>query len=432
MATKPKLALIPSAYKAGKVYSVLPSDGVGDFTFSRSGNATRVNKDGFIETVGSNVPRLNYPLIDGVVQGCPSLLLENASTNLVTYSEDFSNSYWVKTGLLAPTSGFISPDGTANASKLVENTSSGNHFITRGVVASLGSAANYALSFYIKKGERSKITASIANSGNYFVNFDLEDVTATIVGAEIQEATIKEIGNDWFYCTILSEIQIGITPSARIYLADDSFSISYQGDGTSGLYIWGAMLEENDYSTSYIPSLTGSQTTRSAETCNGAGNANTFNDSEGVLYCETADINSDITKMITINDGGQTNELRIDFKINNEIQAVFTVGGNPQSIISTTSYNTSEINKIAFKYKENDFALWVNGIEVGTDNSGSTTTTNEFNRLEFERGSGLFQFYGKIKQIQYFNSALTDLELEEMTGFKSFVQMANQLNYTVI
>jgi hypothetical protein len=85
MATIPSLALIPSGYKASKVYSVLPTDGTGDFDFTRSGNATRVNSEGLIELVSTNVPRLNYPLIDGVVSGCPSLLLEPSRTNLVTY-----------------------------------------------------------------------------------------------------------------------------------------------------------------------------------------------------------------------------------------------------------------------------------------------------------------------------------------------------------
>ena len=47
----PSLAMIPSGYKDGKVYSVLPSNGDGDFTFSRGSNATRVNKDGLIETM---------------------------------------------------------------------------------------------------------------------------------------------------------------------------------------------------------------------------------------------------------------------------------------------------------------------------------------------------------------------------------------------
>jgi len=75
MAT-PSLAMIPSGYKATKLYSVLPTDAVGDFDVTRATTATRVNKSGLIEEVGVNVPRLDYS--DG---GCPVLLTEPQSRN---------------------------------------------------------------------------------------------------------------------------------------------------------------------------------------------------------------------------------------------------------------------------------------------------------------------------------------------------------------
>jgi hypothetical protein len=83
---KPKLALIPAA-QGSKFYSVLPSDGVGDFDFARASAATRINKYGLIETVASGQSRLNYPLIDGVVNGCPSHLLEPTRSNLIVNSQ---------------------------------------------------------------------------------------------------------------------------------------------------------------------------------------------------------------------------------------------------------------------------------------------------------------------------------------------------------
>ena len=89
---KPKLALIPAS-QGSKVFSVLPSDGSGDFDFSRSGSATRINSQGLIETVSNGQSRLNYPMIDGKVVGCPSLLLEPQRTNLLEYSEDFTQGW---------------------------------------------------------------------------------------------------------------------------------------------------------------------------------------------------------------------------------------------------------------------------------------------------------------------------------------------------
>ena len=102
---KPKLCLIPAA-QGDKFYSVLPSSGVGDFDFTRSGGATRINSQGLIETVADGVSRLNYPLIDGKVVGCPSHLLENSATNLVTYSEDFSQ--WTASDLTVTDNNSIS------------------------------------------------------------------------------------------------------------------------------------------------------------------------------------------------------------------------------------------------------------------------------------------------------------------------------------
>ena len=73
----PTIAMIPSSFKAGKLGSVLPLNGDGDFTFTRASSATRVNQSGLIEEVAANVPRLDY-----TGGGCPSLLLEPQQTQL--------------------------------------------------------------------------------------------------------------------------------------------------------------------------------------------------------------------------------------------------------------------------------------------------------------------------------------------------------------
>ena len=93
----PKLAMIPSGYNAAdaKLYSILPSDGSGDFTVSVDADATRVNKDGLIKGVALNQARLTY---DPLNPECPSLLLEPTVTNNFTYSQDYSQSVWFKSG----------------------------------------------------------------------------------------------------------------------------------------------------------------------------------------------------------------------------------------------------------------------------------------------------------------------------------------------
>ena len=125
MSTIPSISLIPSGYKANKVYSVLPTDGAADLTFARTSSANRVNSDNLIEEVATGVPRLDYT--NGT---CPSLLLEPQSTNLITYPLSFDNAYWTKSGA-SVTGGFSAPsvDNPTSAFKLVEDTSTSTHYI---------------------------------------------------------------------------------------------------------------------------------------------------------------------------------------------------------------------------------------------------------------------------------------------------------------
>ena len=124
---KPKLALVPAA-QGSKLFSVLPSSGVGDFDFTRSGSATRINSQGLIETVANGQSRLNYPMIDGKVVGCPHHILENSATNLISYSEDFSSG-WIYDDSTITNNSAISPDGTQNAGLWIGSTVSSRHNI---------------------------------------------------------------------------------------------------------------------------------------------------------------------------------------------------------------------------------------------------------------------------------------------------------------
>ena len=77
---RPILALVPSIYKKGKLYSVLPRDGSGDFSTSRGLEALRVNSLGESELMGIDVPRIDYSL-----DSCPSLLTGTSDSVETTY-----------------------------------------------------------------------------------------------------------------------------------------------------------------------------------------------------------------------------------------------------------------------------------------------------------------------------------------------------------
>ena len=369
---------------------------------SFNGSITNIS----VTEVLGDKPRIDYT--DSLTS--PSFLLEPQTTNLVTYSEDFSKSNWSKTGLTVSSNQIISPDGSLNADE-INITGANAHFLFEDI--SVNASTNYVLTFYAKKGTATDVSYSIYDSSN---------------GADIIASTsyYSQISNtNWTRITVEFTTPSGCT-SARPYPLRD-------GSSTGTVYIWGAQLEEKSYATSYIPTA-GSTATRAEETCNGAGNASTFNDSEGVLYAEIAALADDLTfRLLSLSDGTSSNSIVLGFR--NLSNIIYIAVRSQSSTVLTISYSTSDItklNKIAFKYQQNNFSLYVNGVEVQSITSGNVPIG--LDRLNFDVGNGGDDFYGNVKSVVVFNEALTDDELQQLTGpeYNSFAALAAAYNYTVI
>jgi hypothetical protein len=423
---KPKLALIPAA-QGSKFYSVLPSSGVGDFTFSRSGSATRINSQGLIETVANGVSRLNYPMIDGVVKGCPHHILEPQRTNLFTYSQTFQGWSNLGTNTTTVQNNAISPDGSLNALKIKGSSDNSNNGLAESFTITSG-VQSYSI--FAKAGEVNILQVGFGGSfGNTYANVNL---TNGVVEVESNQTTIvSDYGNGWYRVTSIATA----TATAGywfINIGDDpnmGRNGNYIGNGTDGIYLFGVQTEQGQgsYPTSYIPT-NGSTVTRSAETAIGSGDADTFNDSEGVLMAEIDVVADSTEKWISISDGNTTNRIILYISSSNTLR-IF-VGASGTQVDMNEVVNLDSYNKIAFKYKQNDFALWVNGIELDTDTNGNTPSN--LNVLNLSNSNGLSNhFIGSLKQLQYFETALTDSELETLTSWVSFSDMANGQLYTI-
>ena len=196
------------------------------------------------------------------------------------------------------------------------------------------------------------------------------------------------------------------------------------------------MLEQNSFATSYIPT-SGSTVTRLADAAFGAGSSDLINSTEGVLYAETSSLTYPTTSnnWLTITDGTAANSVAIVFESTGNAIGRIEVGGVNQALITET-IDYSNLIKVAFKYKENDFSLWVNGVNVGSDTSGITFPLNTLNSLQFTYGAGSNKWTGKTKCVAVFKEALTDDELEcltsDETSFSSFNALALANNYTII
>jgi hypothetical protein len=385
---KAKLVMIPSGFKSSSstdnLYSVIPSNGDGDFNYAGTTNGTRVNKDGLIEIASSNQPRLDYNPSN---PQNPHLLLEPESTNLVTYSEDYSQSEWTnstftKDATITNNSQSVAPDGTSGVFQYECTVSGSNSQL--GALKSITSGVAYTSSFYIKRinGVGSVKIRDINNT-----ELDITD----------------NLTSDWKRYTITGTSN---STNGRVYV-----NVLNAGDI---IEVWGVQLEQQSFATSYIPT-SGSATTRTVDTCNSAGNSSIINTSEGVLFAEIAALANDSSlRDISVSNGSTDRILLSYLNSSNRIAMQFIDGGISQFTLQFDGATITNFNKIAIKYKSSDYALWVNGSERAT-NTSHTNALAGLDRINFDRGDGGDDFFGKCKQLMYFDTILTDAELTTLT-----------------
>ena len=333
-----------------------------------------------------------------------SLLLEPQSTNLITYSEDFSDSSWQKYQISVNDDFIISPDGTKNASKITINSSApflGNTNI------SLTSGDVYTISCFVKKGTNRWVRLVSVSSATLGAWFDLENNVVGTVNST--SASIENYGNGWYR---ISNTITAISGSNQAFLglsdADGGTSSTQVGNT---VFAFGFQVEEG-YATSYIPTE-GSIKTRLADVCNNSGNSDLINSTEGVLYAEIKALNDDISQQIGVYGNSSTKQLRLEIA-NSVIRAQLFNGAYQTNMSSTQT--VKNFNKIAFKWKVNDFALWINGTEVATDSSGSTFSNNDLDRLNLSAQNGTSSLAkAEIKCVAVFKEALSDTELQKLT-----------------
>ena len=362
----------------------------------------------------TNIPRIDY------TDGTASILLEPQTTNLVTYSEDFS--MW--TGLINLSIGLnegASPSGEVNANllSLGVDTSSTRHRLYSLYNFILGN--EYTFSVFAKKDEQDwfQLMYGAAFDTQSYANFDLANGVVGNVGTST-DANIIDYGNGWYRCSITCTATAAISSTFEIITTNNTNSgryPSYQSTtNTNVCFLWGAQLEQQSYSTSYIPT-SGAIATRLADTVTGAGSTDLINSTEGVLYAEIAAFADDGTlRNISISDGTYSNTILLRYlDLSNKIQAVVRIGNSFKGICDFTLADTTENIKVAYKWKNGDFALWINGTEVDTSFDIGEFAPNILTELSFDRGDGTQNFYGKTKAVAVWKEALSDEELTCLT-----------------
>jgi len=191
-----------------------------------------------------------------------SAVLRGGSTNLLTYSEQFDNAAWVKSNATITTNTTVAPDGTITADKLVEDTANSSHGARRDAV-SVTSGVVYTTSFYAKAAERTEIGITLSST-NFGVNggrFNLSTGVALVVNGS-PLISMTAVGNGWYRCvytlTAIATASSNFTPNIFLY---SGVNTTYTGDGTSGIFIWGAQLNTGATPAAYLQTVATAVTT---------------------------------------------------------------------------------------------------------------------------------------------------------------------------
>ena len=372
-------------------------------------------------TAPINAPRFDFNPTTGESLG---LLIEQSSTNLLTYSSDFSNAAWTKTNATVTTTADIAPDGTQTFNLLQETTATGLHAISE-TYTKAASAITYTQSVYFKAKERtySYIQVSDGSGNGAIVYFNLSTgvISTAVAGVGTAftglSATISLVGNNVYRCTLTSTSNTVTSFVAQFGSSTDGSTNSYTGNGYSGIYIWGAQLEALAFPTSYIPT-TSAQATRASDNASMTGTnfSSWYNYPNGTFYTEYARSATGIQN---------SSIFCVQYDINNYVN-FYGSGGN--DFLYAASQGVSSVLNQSFgttstSYKK--FAISLAALNVIATYNATTPYTNStypqpnsFTALGI--GQAIYSagttFNGRIKKLAYYPQAVTSAQLQALTG----------------
>jgi hypothetical protein len=378
-------------------------------TFSRASTGTFVGSNGLLQTAASGVPRFDHNPTTGESLG---LLVEEARTNLLQYSEQFDNAYWVKDNSTITANAIAAPDGQSTADALIENTANSNHSFRSD---NFGGAANttYTFSVYVKAAGRSFVQLVYGQSsawGNQYANFNLILGTVTLqVG--VGSARIDPCPNGWYKISITGtrNSNSGVT-YAYVFTGIASDNFSYTGDGTSGIYIWGAQVEAGAFPTSYIPTVA-STVTRAADVASitGANFSSWYRADQGTWFGSMSATAKGFRLLEARGPGA--NDISVSIRPDTANTRCAFLGGTSGATFVT--YSGSPV-KIGAGYGSGSIRGAANGTLANLVTTGDHSSSTLLNIGHLPSES--LYLNGTIARLAYYPARLADLALQYLTS----------------
>jgi hypothetical protein len=358
-----------------------------------------------LQTASANVARFDHNPVTGESLG---LLVEEQRTNLLTYSEDFSDAAWTKSNSTITANTIVAPDGTLTGDALVFNTTNIAHYLFQSVTLT---ATTYTFSCYAKYNGQQYLQLGVYQGAFLYCNFDI--LNGTVGTPSSGTAGLQDVGDGWYRCSF--SVTGAAVAGYGYVIGSNSLTAGFQptftGDGYSGIYIWGAQLEVGAFPTSYIPTVA-SQVTRSADAASMTGTnfSDWFNPSQGAVYADYKGISGVLGAVVNFRNSAA---------IFSNVHTLFARTAAGSSYFANSN-NVAQVNigtatlegKAAFAYQVNDFAVSNSG-NIFTDTLGILPVGQ--NQL-FIGTNGSSAYSGTIKKLSYYSRRLTNEQLQALTS----------------
>jgi hypothetical protein len=385
-------------------------------TFTRASGATYFDADGVLQTAANDAPRFDHDPATGASRG---LLIEEARTNSATYSEDFSNAAWVKTGgrVVITTNQIVAPDGNLTADFAEANGGASNSRLIQ--QTDVASSAGKTLSVFAKAGTASFLQLLFGTDTAPWANFDLSAGAVGSTGT-VLSATITPVGNGWYRCQVATSSTTA-TNATFALVSSSTAARASSNTLSTGLYVWGAQLEAGAFPTSYIPTTTAAAT-RAADSAIVTPISSFYNQAEVTLFVEntfSAMSSSSFAVAFdndTVGGGGSGNELRLwKWENNDNLYASITDSDNLVAQAGTTTpVTTSTVCKYGLAMAVNNFAASFFGSAAATDTNCAMPTVSH---LRIGQGVVLGTRFlnGHIRKVACWPKRLSNTLLQQLT-----------------
>lgn len=349
---------------------------------------------------------------------CLGALIEESRTNLITSSNAFNA--WATGNCTVAASSVVTPEGTADAWKIVEDSLTATHSITRPFTPVSGTT--YTASVWIKSAENGFAFLGFSGGGSpaTFISVNLSTGSvSTALGTPIGATSVGH-SNGWWRVSFSLVSTSSLSPNIDIRLSRDGnwANRSYLGNGVNGMYVYGAQLEAGSFATSYIPT-TAAAAIRSADAYGVSGTdfSRFYNQTEGTMF-----IQGDPSRMPAALGGFRTFAVFSSGSYATQVMSVAKNSnqGRVQAFINASGFNViNDLNpfKIAIGVRTGDNAAASNGSIAAS----STTTILSANRLDFRDPTLLAagQPTGTIASFKYFPRRLSNAQLQALTAIIS-------------